>query len=1004
MCIRDRGGADGTPCVIASGEQGKIGEMIQFNLAICRTFGYTKAELSGRKVNALMPEMYAKAHDKVLQKCINSNEEVGVRSEIFVLGRHKSGYLMPLFLQTRMLTSVTQGTLFAATLSPEKKGLNACYLLLNEQQDVVGVSSRCISMLKLSNRLLRSSRVSFQTLAPGIQDKATMEQFKPPSTGAMLEFFLPELNSDEDANSKEDVSVEAQLVDSPAKKLRVRASKDSLNLSCIITEIVLLNEAVGYLVRLETGEEDKDLAYERKIDRVQKYPNIQFVFDPIDMRFLQEDSPDDAQKAVSEETFTHVNIMRDRSYNDMSPERSEEARKLDVSVLSGADEVERLKQVLKSKACGEGIRTKRLVNGEEEVIESKSRLIERQVEEEMAENEEKLKEEENEKKEDIFQSSLKSKKAFNAALNEKSVPPSIKKLKLTGYIIGLAIITLVSVEFGLLVTELRDIQENIDLIKYSRQRIAIQMKLVYYINKIVLIYSEDDPKITIGDSAEKEKVVENVRAIIASSLNSYYDLQSKITLSKLSLSKPNKRLYTDKCVVMYYKGAEDSRITKSYTLTEAIQQLASEVFTVHSAGNSADRYKVADDDIDFVLYNSFADLYSKMSESADYFVKELKDRGSSKRVMVYILYAVGLAVAIVSVVFLFPVVANVSKTRLDVLSLFLDIPQNSVRALEKKAEKFATKSSNEAVDDNLSNEGDILTANGLVLEGLEAESGRTGRHRRKFKNNTTSNTTFYLQYIFAMLVVAGYFSFNFAYGYIFLRNMSKYSRELNATTGIHTETSTSFSIYQSLVGHRQVKAYTQDETFDYLALHKIPAMYTIASEVQNSHNDNQKAFKKDYRDTFIDIMRNNLCTLKTTLGFDFADAQCDSFLDGTIMEGLHPVIIHYIEQLRESLTSYRSLWDREKNGESGINGTLSEELLEDESFEEMEKTIFEVIELSIQYLIDSLIESYTSQYDTEITKRIIMFICFLVLLILVFLILWIPFTNRLNDEVDFACA
>ena len=1004
-------GADGTPCIIASGDQGKIGEIVQFNLASCRIFGYTKTELNGMRINSLMPDIYAKSHDKILQKCINNNEDIEARSDFLVLGKHKSGYLIPLFLKTRILTSVTQGTLFAATFTLESKALDVCYLLLDPQEDVVGMSSKCISTLKLSNKLLRNSRVSFPTLAPGIKDSAMIDQYKAPNSGGMLQFFFPEYNNEEEVSShnfKEEMLVsEQQSANSPTRKLRVRASKESLNLFCLITKVVILEESVGYLVRLQITDESKDVIYERKLDRGWKYPNIQFVFDPVGMRFTQEDSQDDAQKLVSDTTFMHVNIMRDRSHSGVSLQKSEESKSPEISMISGVNEITQLKQKLNARSYDEGVKTKRLVKGEEEYIEAKSRLVEKQMEEKLEEEEAKIREKNsNDKKEDIFQSSLKSKKAFNAALNEKSVPPSIKRLKCTGCFIGLAILTLVVVEFALLLIELRDIQENIDLIKYSRQRIAIQMKMTYYINKVVLLLRTDNPKIDAGALGETEiDMVTTAKKIMADSLNRYYYVQSKITLSKLTLSEENKRLYTEKSVTLHYRGTEGRLITKTYTLTEAIQQLASGVFTVHSFANTEANYRVGNDDIDFILYNSFADLYIKMSESANYFVKELKDRGSSKKIMVYILYAVGLFVAFINIIFLFPVVASVSKTRLEVLSLFLDIPQSSVKGLEKKAEKFVSKSNNEAVDDGMSNEGEMLTANGLAIEGTEIDIGRADRSKRKFKNNTTSNTTFYFQYFFAMIVVAGYFSFNFAYGYIFLTNMSKYSRELNATTGIQIETATSFSIYQNLIGNRRILKYTESETFDYIALRKIPIMYTIASEVQNSHNDYQKSFKKGYRETFIDIMRNNLCNHQHAFELSFEGVECASFLDGTLVEGLHPVIIHYIEQLRERLTLYRNYQIKYNSNDTEelaeMNQTLTDEFLSVRQFKAMERTIFEVIEFSIEYLINSLIGSYASQYDAEVTKRIIIFICFLIVFFIAFVFLWIPFTNKLNDEVRF---
>ena len=84
-----------------------------------------------------------------------------------------------------------------------------------------------------------------------------------------------------------------------------------------------------------------------------------------------------------------------------------------------------------------------------------------------------------------------------------------------------------------------------------------------------------------------------------------------------------------------------------------------------------------------------------------------------------------------------------------------------------------------------------------------------------------------------------------------LEYVSKYARELNATTTIHAETAYPFTVFQSLLGERRLLMSTENMTFNLLALQEITAMYSIASEMQNSHNDNYATFTQDYQDTYI---------------------------------------------------------------------------------------------------------------------------------------------------------
>jgi len=56
---------------------------------------------------------------------------------------------------------------------------------------------------------------------------------------------------------------------------------------------------------------------------------------------------------------------------------------------------------------------------------------------------------------------------------------------------------------------------------------------------------------------------------------------------------------------------------------------------------------------------------------------------------------------------LFPVVSSVNKTRVKVLSLFVEIPNHHVIALAMKCERFQNSFSEEHTDDIDSDDGDL---------------------------------------------------------------------------------------------------------------------------------------------------------------------------------------------------------------------------------------------------------------------------------------------------------
>ena len=67
---------------------------------------------------------------------------------------------------------------------------------------------------------------------------------------------------------------------------------------------------------------------------------------------------------------------------------------------------------------------------------------------------------------------------------------------------------------------------------------------------------------------------------IADALNNLYDLQNSISLSSLSMSDNQIQLSDSKSVNLYFMEYDQSLTTLQFSLTEAVLQISSAVFTV----------------------------------------------------------------------------------------------------------------------------------------------------------------------------------------------------------------------------------------------------------------------------------------------------------------------------------------------------------------------------------------------------------------------------------------
>lgn len=88
----------------------RIGKISDMNIACAKLFGYFKEDLINRdlKVNFLMPDIFANKHDGFLRQFHTSqdpeNKNLFYKSKL-VYGKHKSRYIFPIRLRTRVVPS-----------------------------------------------------------------------------------------------------------------------------------------------------------------------------------------------------------------------------------------------------------------------------------------------------------------------------------------------------------------------------------------------------------------------------------------------------------------------------------------------------------------------------------------------------------------------------------------------------------------------------------------------------------------------------------------------------------------------------------------------------------------------------------------------------------------------------------------------------------------------------------------------------------------------------------
>ena len=1033
---------DGTACVIAGSEKGKIGEILNLNMGVCRIFGFSKAELVGKNVEILMPELYAQSHSKVLTNCMSKGtEDSNKGNERFILATHKSQYLLPLVLTTRIHLSVNQGIQFVALFKTEKKSISVCYLLLDKMKNIVGISSRCISYLKLNNKIVKYCKVN----AGMISDQFLLEennQFLLSKNGAIVEAYQIETinevekltaqrtdisnityitNITSNSQSSNIISKDLKIqANDEEKKLKVKASRNTIKCNCNMSEINILDSGIaGYIIRLEPLFENK-ASYHSEGDRQPHSTNFQFLFDPFEGRYIREIDDADKEKKLQQSFYkarmeansisnltnsqlSASKIKKEKEDNNKEETKQNNIDEKDDEHSKHEETNENEKDPIKRINYAEGISTFRWASGGEfNPIDIETNMLEvRKKEGDQLINTDELKHKDEENKNINSQKNnvkLK-KKALNNAITEKTVPSSILQLKRSGYIMGLSLIILISVEFGIIQGQFPQLIDNFNMINFSYRQLIIQMRIAYEIYKYCIYKKSNEPYFhkdaTIDDAtylAERQKFISDYLA-------EFYNVQSSMSLSQLSMSNDHSFLYNDNTAVsLYFQGTSgNSPQIMKYTLTEALLLMASSVFTVNN--NLANDYDpTSNQNVWFVLYNSFTELTEIMKKNSNYFVLDLFDRTYSQYRSILIMFIMSIVIFVISILVLFPVVASVTKSKFDVLRLFLDIPLGNVRQLQRKCENFITSYQEENKDENASNAEVFSEDKSLAAEDvLTAEKGIIGRGRF-FKNQQSTNIPFFIKYLVGILIFEAYFVVNFVFNVIYLNDVNNYNKELNVTSLAHSNQSFSMSVFEGFVAYGSLLSKDKLTTFNLLAQSYIKNLYEIATSIQNIHNDNEgSTLTNDYLSIFDDVMRDDLCDYSTEFKFTFV---CSKFIDGSMTEGLHPVMIYFIETLRDLLREYQDIQnDPNLPTDSDKNSSISTNILNSKKYKNIEIIVTQVSEQSFTFLRTSLINSLKSKDASQSTRRVISFVVILILILLVFVSIWTPFINNLNKEV-----
>ena len=130
---------------------------------------------------------------------------------------------------------------------------------------------------------------------------------------------------------------------------------------------------------------------------------------------------------------------------------------------------------------------------------------------------------------DALKANIKSKKAFSMAINDKTMPPAIKRLSTTAQVILACLIAIAISEYAVMYQQYSDTKDNFSLIQQAYLRTAELQKVAYNARTMILL-SVNATTDYAGDATVDEYVA-FIKQEFQNSLDLIYNIQNEINLS-----------------------------------------------------------------------------------------------------------------------------------------------------------------------------------------------------------------------------------------------------------------------------------------------------------------------------------------------------------------------------------------------------------------------------------------------------------------------------------------
>ncbi|CAD8111372.1 unnamed protein product [Paramecium sonneborni] len=951
---------ESTALISISAEDVTFGRIIGLNMSASKMFGYSKSELINRKVNILMPNVFAQSHDQFMETYLQTYESRIMNRERMIIGKSKNGYIFPFFIYVRYVPSFIHGAQFFGAMRQEKVFKNVAFMIVNgSTQEIENISATFITMFHIDLNYITKKKTKVTDLIPNFQENITE--------------YLNKSGAEADINFKNrDQSVQGKF-NITAGEIMFRDSK-----------------LQGYIIKIENNKLEKSFLNPNEQSQQKKQQSqtkFYFQFDQAQHIFVGEYSGDQnfQMSAIS-------SVKQDETFDYSQREPQKEDEKTPSSNVGEKDDKVDLAL---------GIRTMRYINGQLFDIEE----FKNQDSDEEEENDSKRqggnagmqqiqKEDDEEEAEGGHANIYKSRRTFVQFLQEsRNVNQnSMICFKWSAAILIICLGVLGLLDYVLTQSLFSDIQQGYIMMQDSNIRVALGQRIQWQIMELCRLN-----KINVLDTDDKVKMqLTNMNTTISD----LKDIQSKIQ-SSTEVSGRQDELMTTNTIKMISKDSSGSESNQLVDINQGTSQIISKAFEIMNF--DIKEFNLDSDSIFFIRYNLLNDYYQATLESADLYTNQLISLAFDSDVLL-ILLIVACVFTVISIPWIACAFNLVSQNQEEVIKLFLEIPLAKVKQLFTKCEAFSN-TLQIGEDEDANQENDLSFEENEEGEGVVEEFGRR-KKRKKYKYDSKDKRNFYIKFIISMGLLIAYFIAHYLIGANLQSSMQQLIQEMNATSLAVPSITFANNVFRQMLWDPTFPV--KNNVSKTISADFVKDLYNLNTNMQKDHSLNLGYHNSIYNDYFDSIMKAGACAQVIQVApVDLAT--CQAFVKGIVDESLALALSRHFENLRYLLTVYDSLLN--DSSATTIAGTLYNftDNLQTNKILSLMYTDIAAIEINqmqdiyirsiFSQLLTTFNQSLQKDIDTNTTTTVTIFIVFLVVLILIYLLFWWPIANKINNEI-----